>query len=103
MLVRVNPALNRAKTVPLILLQSHHPSLGGSQHGLEDRGGGTPEGIGGRQTGLVGYPRYELLGLGVAQALGVDAYGYDGRGFGEGRHLFVEPSSVGSGRAGRTG
>src|SRR5215210_7076794 len=81
----------------------YSPGLRSLQYGIDDRGGGSAERIGGGEAGLVRYPRDELLGSGIIETPGVDAHGDHGCGLDEGGDLLVEPGGVGGCRGRYTG
>src|SRR5829696_5261917 len=103
MLARVKSALQSAKPHPLVSLPPRRTGLGGPEHGLKDRGGGAPEGVGGRQPRLVRHRRDKRGCLGVLKAPRVYAYGDHGRRLDEGRDLLVEAGDAGGDWAGNTG
>src|ERR671911_79822 len=102
MLARVKSALQSAKPHPLVSLPPRRTGLGGPEHGLKDRGGGAPKGVGGRQPRLVRHRLDKRGCLGVLKTPRVYAYGDHGRRLDEGRDLLVEAGDTGGGRGGDT-
>src|SRR5918992_4952056 len=81
-------------------LETNRPALGCLEHRLEDRCGGTSEGICGGESCLVGYGGDEFSGSFFVQSPGVEANGDDGRRLDEGCDLLVEAGYTGGGRTG---
>src|SRR5918994_174979 len=102
MLARVKSALQSANPHPLVPLPPRRTGLGGPEHGLKDRGGGAPEGVGGRQPRLIRHRRDKRGCLSVLKAPRVYAYGDHGRRLDEGRDLLVEAGAGGGGGGGET-
>jgi hypothetical protein len=93
------PGQELRKRRDFLRLGSRDPGLRGLQNSIEDRGGGAPEGVGGRKTRLVCDDGNEGCGPGVVQASRVDAHSDHGRRLDEGGHLLVEAGGARNGRS----